>query len=372
MTDAAPSPDYPAHEASDVVLRSGSTLRLRPIRREDAAALSDFERRLPSDSVYFRFFGLDGPDPEAAAAASDVDYRDRYGYVGDGAGRIVAVAHYRRDAADPARAEVTFAVEEPLRGQGVGTRLLERLAEIARARGIETFEARAPAPNPRMLDVFASCGFPMRRKATPEGERVEVALTPTPDFEEKTAHRSEQAAAASMARLFEPRSVAVIGASRERGKIGAEILHNLVATGFRGPIFPVNPAAAEIEGVRCYARLADIEGPVDLAVISVPAAAVSAAIDECVAKGVKGVVVITAGFGETGEEGRRREAALLEKVRDAGMRMVGPNCMGLVNTNPAVRLNATFAPTYPPEGRVGAVLAERGARPRDCSTTPPG
>jgi acetyl coenzyme A synthetase (ADP forming)-like protein len=156
-----------------------------------------------------------------------------------------------------------------------------------------------------------------------------------------------------MARLFEPRSVAVIGASRERGKIGAEVLHNVLSAGFRGSVYPVNPSAPEIEGARCYARLADVPGPVDLAVVCVPAALVPAAIDDCSAKGVKGVVVITAGYSETGEEGRRREAALLEKIRDAGIRMVGPNCMGLVNTNPAVRLNATFAPTYPPEGRVG-------------------
>jgi succinyl-CoA synthetase alpha subunit/GNAT superfamily N-acetyltransferase len=352
--------DYPAHEASDVVLRSGSTLRLRPVRRSDAAALLDFERRLPADSVYFRFFGIDRPDATTAASACAVDYRDRFGYVGEGAGRIVAVAHYRRDASDPARAEVTFAVEEVLRGQGVGTRLLERLAEIARARGIGTFEARAPGANPRMLDVFANCGFPMQMRADPDGDRILVFLTPTPDFEAKSADRSEKAAAASMARLFEPRSLAIIGASRERGKIGAEILHNVLAAGFRGSVFPINRSASEIEGVRCHARLADVPGPVDLAIISVPAAAVPAAIDDCAAKGVKGVVVITAGFSETGEEGRRREAALLEKVRDAGMRMVGPNCMGLVNTNPAVSLNATFAPTYPPEGRV-ALSSQSGA-----------
>ncbi len=352
--------EYPAHEASDVVLRSGSTLRLRPIRRTDASALLDFERRLPADSAYFRFFGIDRPDAATAAAACAVDYRDRFGYVGEGAGRIVAAAHYVREATDPARAEVTFVVDPALQGQGIGTRLLERLAEIARARGIGTFEARAPRSNLRMLDVFENCGFPMGRRALPDGDRIVVSLTPTPDFEEKSANRSEKAAAASMARLFEPRSVAVIGASRERGKIGAEILHNVLSAGFQGPVFPVNPSAPEIEGVRCYATLADIPGEVDLAVIAVPAAAVPSAIDDCAAKGVRGVVVITAGFGETGEEGRRRETALLEKVREAGMRMVGPNCMGLVNTNPAVRLNATFAPTYPPEGRV-ALSSQSGA-----------
>lgn len=359
--NSAGTPDeYPAHEESDVVLRSGSTLRLRPVRPADAAALLEFERRLPADSGYFRFFGTDRPDAKTAASTCAVDYRDRFGYVGEGAGRIVAVAHYIRDASDPERAEVTFAVEEAMQGQGAGTRLLERLAEIARARGIDTFEARAPGPNPRMLDVFANCGFPMQRRAGGDGDRIVVSLTPTPDFEEKSADRSEKAAAASMARLFEPRSVAVIGASRERGKIGAEILHNILAAGFRGSIFPINPSASEIEGIRCYARLADVPGPVDLAVISVPAAAVAAAIDDCAAKGVQGVVVITAGFSETGEEGRRRETALLEKIRDAGMRMVGPNCMGLVNTNPAVSLNATFAPTWPPAGRV-ALSSQSGA-----------
>src|SRR5262249_23880281 len=151
---------------------------------------------------------------------------------------------------DPSLAEVTFAVEPALQGQGIGTRLLERMDEIARARGIATFEALAPGPNPRMLDVFANCGFAMERRARPDGDRIVASLAVTPASEERAADRSEHAAAASMARLFEPRSVAIIGASRERGKIGADILHNVVGAGFRGPIFPVNPSAAEIEGLR--------------------------------------------------------------------------------------------------------------------------
>jgi acetyl coenzyme A synthetase (ADP forming)-like protein len=351
---------YPAWEESDVVLRSGSTLRLRPIRTGDAAALLDFEERLPGDSPYFGFLGIDGPDVEAAARECRVDYRDRFTYVGEGGGRLVAVGHYRRDSADPGRAEVTFAVDDRFQGQGIGTRLLERLAEIARERDITTFEARILGPNPRMLDVFRNCGFPMSYRVAGDRSWVVVELRPTPAFEEKSAERSEKAAAASMSLLFEPRSVAVLGASRERGKIGAEVLHNLISAGFQGRIFPVNPSATSIEGVPCYARLTDVPDEVDLAVIVVPAAAVPRAIEDCIAHGVRALIVITAGFSETGEEGRAREAALLERVREAGIRMVGPNCMGIVNTDPAVRLNATFAPIYPPQGRV-ALSSQSGA-----------
>src|SRR5512135_2572845 len=186
--------EYPAHEASDVVLRSGSTLRLRPVRPDDWSALADFQRRLPRESVYFRFFGAAEAGPALAHAAAGADYRDRFGYVGDAAGRIVAAAHYRRSASDPALADVTFAVEPALQGQGIGTRLLERLAEIARGRGIATFEALAPGPNPRMLDVFVNCGFPMQQRARPDGDRIVVSLTPTPTFEELSADRSERAA----------------------------------------------------------------------------------------------------------------------------------------------------------------------------------
>jgi len=167
-------------------------------------------------------------------------------------------------------------------------------------------------------------------------------------------------AAQSVRVFFEPRSVAVVGAARQRGKIGAEILHNLVSAGFTGEIHPVNPNADSIEGRKCYPNVRAIPGELDLAVIVVPAAAVLEVVDDCIAKKVQAIVVITAGFGETGEEGREREARLLEKVRAAGIRMVGPNCMGLLNTDPDVRLNATFAPAYPPAGRV-ALSSQSGA-----------
>ncbi len=351
---------YPREEERDVVLRSGSTLRLRPIRRDDAAALLAFYRRLSPDSLYFRFFSLPSVDAEKAAGFCRVDYDSQFALVGEAAGRLVAVAHYFRLPHHPDRAEVAFTVEDALQGQGVGTRLLERLAEIARGHGISTFEAEVLGHNRRMIDVFRSCGFETTERQAEGGvERIVLAIAPTAAFEEHAADRSARAAFASMQRLFEPSVVAVVGASRERGKIGAEIFHNLQSR-FRGTVVPINPRAEEIKGVRCYPRLTDVPGPVDLAVIAVPSDRVEAAVDDCAAKGVAGIVVITAGFSETGDEGRRREAALLDKVRAAGMRMVGPNCMGLVNTDPQFRLNATFGPIYPPEGKV-ALSSQSGA-----------
>jgi acetyl coenzyme A synthetase (ADP forming)-like protein len=361
--DAVPPPTepaYPQDEERDVVLRSGSTLRLRPIRAQDAPALLAFYQRLSPDGLYFRFFSLPKVDEAGAAGFCRVDYDRQFALVGETASRIVAVAHYSRLPERLDRAQVAFTVEDALQGQGLGTRLLERLAAIARARGITTFEAEVLGHNRRMIDVFRNCGFETTERRIESGvERIVLSITPTTVFEEHAAERSAQAAYASMQRLFEPSVVAVVGASRERGKIGAEIFHNLHGT-FRGRVVPVNRRPGEILGEPSYLRVQDVPGPVDLAVIAVPAVGVEAAIDDCAAKGVRAVVVITAGFSETGAEGRRREAAILEKVRAAGMRMVGPNCMGVVNTDPRFKLNATFGPIYPPEGRV-ALSSQSGA-----------
>jgi acetyl coenzyme A synthetase (ADP forming)-like protein len=346
----------------DVVLRTGATIRLRPVRPEDTPAVERLHARLTPESLYFRYLGLPGADTMArkAAAICAADGRNQLVLVAEAADRIVAVAGFYPDPKRPSRAEVAFTVEDAVQGQGVGTRLLERLAEIARERGVTAFVADVHPENRRMLEVFANCGFAVEQRAEQGVVRVHISLEVTPDFEQRALERSSRAAAASMRKLFEPRSVAVLGAARERGKIGSEILHNLIGAGFRGKIYPVNPKASRIAGRRCYSNVREIPGPVDLAVLSIPAPAVEAAVDDCIAKGVQGLVVISAGFRETGEEGRRREAAILEKVRAAGIRMVGPNCMGLLNTDPRVRLNATFAPSYPPEGRV-ALSSQSGA-----------
>ncbi len=360
-TDSSAATLYPAHEERDVVLRSGSTLRLRPIRPGDAPALLAFYKRLSPDSLYFRFFSAAAVDVAKTESFCRIDYDSVFALVGEAAGRIVAIAHYFRFPDHPERAEVAFTVEDALQGQGVGTRLLERLADIAREHGISVFEAEVLGHNRRMIDVFHHCGFDTtQRRIEGDVEKVVLAITPTDAYAQRAAERSERAAAASMKLLFEPRVVAVIGASRERGKIGAEVLYNLISNGFTGKVVPINPNAREILGIECFPRLAEVPGEVDLAVITVPAEKVGAAVDDCVAKAVKAIIVITAGFSEMGEEGRRREAALVEKIRAAGIRMVGPNCMGLVNTDPDVRLDASFGPIYPPAGRV-ALSSQSGA-----------
>jgi acetate---CoA ligase (ADP-forming) len=170
----------------------------------------------------------------------------------------------------------------------------------------------------------------------------------------------DRPAAGSLNPAFEPRTVAVVGVSRRRGSIGAEIFHNLAAGGFTGKVVPVNPHAEEVGGVTAYRSVRDVPGNVDLAVVAVPAAAVPAVVNECIEKGVGAIVVISAGFGETGEQGRAVELALRERVRAAGIRMIGPNCMGVVNTDPAFHLNASFSPTFPPEGQI-AFSSQSGA-----------
>jgi acetyl coenzyme A synthetase (ADP forming)-like protein len=352
---------YPARYESDILLRDGSTLSLRPIKADDAHALVEFHNRLSPRSVYFRYFS---PLPELtetrAAQLATVDYNNTFAIIGELAGRIVAVARYYRNNKAPDHAEVAFVTEDALQGRGIATRMLERLAEIARDHSITTFEAYVLGDNRKMMDVFINTGFEVKRRLEGGVFNVTFSITPTAESEEKAATRSQSAASASMKVFFEPKSIAVIGAGRRRGTIGAEVFYNLVSAGFQGAVYPVNEKARAAGSVRAYTRITDIPDDVDLAIIVVPAGAVEDVVDDCITKGVRGVIIISAGFAETGVEGRAREAAILEKVRRAGVRMIGPNCMGIINTNPVVALNGTFSPVYPPEGRV-AMSAQSGA-----------
>jgi acetyl coenzyme A synthetase (ADP forming)-like protein len=344
----------------DVVVRDGSTVCLRRAVDRDIPALLAFLASLSPHSLYQRFMGLPALTPDRVRLLTPSSERRGAALIAECHDAIVAFAGFYPFSAESTNAEVAFAVADAMQGHGIGTKLLEQLAAVARAQGIFTFEADVLGDNQRMLDVFRESGYGVTSAIQGGVWRVTLSLSLTEAYADRAATRSRIAASASMRAFFEPTSVAVIGANRERGKIGAEILHNLVVSGFTGQLAAVHPTATAIDGVRAYPRIADVPAPVDLAVIVVPARHVLDAVDECIAVGVPALCVISAGFGESDAEGRAREAALVERVRRAGCRLVGPNCMGLLNTDPAVRLNATFSPVNPPAGTV-AMSTQSGA-----------
>ncbi len=347
------------------ILTDGSSILIRALSPNDRQLLREHFARLSPESVYFRFMA-----PKKTLSEDDLDrftnldYVRRFGLAASrryrGEERIIGVGIYAADSktARPESAEVAFTVEDQYQGRGVGTLLLEHLCRIAHVNGINRLEADVMAGNARMLDVFARSGFNVSRSVEHGVVRVWFTNEETEQFLTHSLRRERLAAAQSIWRLLHPRSVAVIGASRERGKIGGAILANLLAAGFNGPIYPINPQAGEVQGLRSFPNMAAVGAPVDLAVLCVPAPIVENTIKECAAAGVHGVVVITAGFSEAG--GRAVQDRITTLVRSCGMRMVGPNCMGIINTDPAVNLNATFAPVMPRAGNIG-MLSQSGA-----------
>ena len=344
---------YPAHFESDVVLRNGRTLRVRPVRPEDRDAILQLFAGLSRDSLYMRFFDTRTPESALRDSPTVVDYQTDFGVVGEMGGALAGIAHYFRSTKNPRVAEVAFTIADRAQGCGIGTHLLQKLADVARTRHIDEFRAEVLPENQKMIDVFLCSGFDVKSRSSDGAVHVSFPITQSDGFQTASAERSQKAAWASMRSIFAPRSIAVVGASRRPGQLGGEILRNLKRTGFQGSLFAVNPNAADIDGVVAYPSLGEIPEPVDLAIISVPAEHVEGVIDDCVAKSVGGVVVITAGFGELGPDGKAAEARLVDKVRAAGIRMVGPNCLGVLNTEAAVNMHATFSPIYPPRGNIG-------------------
>lgn len=353
---------YPAHRETDVVLRDGSTLHVRPIRVADEPGLLAFYTALSEEARVLRFFS---PLSNAALIQQvrrdiAVDHVRHVGLVATAGPRAEIVAQASYNTADGDRAEVAFAVADALQGRGVATILLGQLAEIAAEHDIQTFQAMVLPENHRMIDVFREAGFPVDVHYTGYELLVTFPTSLTEEALARFEQRDQIAAGNALRAFFAPRSVAVIGASRRRGTIGGEVFHNLLRDGFEGPVYPVNPAASVVQSVPAYRTVGDIPGPVDLAVVTVPAAQVTAVAAQCAEKGVRALVVISAGFAEGGADGKARQAELLRICRASGMRLIGPNCMGLLNTDPAVRLDATFAPQMPPAGRV-AFSTQSGA-----------
>jgi acetyl coenzyme A synthetase (ADP forming)-like protein len=337
----------------DVVLRDGSTVRVRVMRPGDESALLGLFQSLSEESRWLRFYSPTNGSALAAEAHREANLDHTVGLLAISGTEERAVGHAFYAGLDQNRAEVAFTIANDFQGRGLATILLGQLAEVAAASGIQVFEAEVVASNHAMLRVFRESGFPIEVSATAGQLHVTFPTTFTREAIERFEHREAHAAVNALKLFFNPRAVAVIGASRKRGTIGGEIFHNLLSYGFQGPVYPVNPTTDMVQSVPAYASVEAAPGPVDLALIVVPAAQVVEAAAACGRKGVKALVVISAGFSETGKEGQARQADLLSVCRARGMRLIGPNCMGIANTDPAVRLDATFAPTPPPPGRVG-------------------
>jgi len=346
----------------DVVLRDGSTLRLRQTSQDDQAALVEFFERLSPDTRHLRFQGAIRVDAHLALPFLHSDGEDALSLVAELAGpagdtRIVALGTFIRLRA-ATRAEVAFVVADDMQRRGIGSRLLERLAVHARRVGIERFVAQVLPENGAMLRVFGDTGFEVQRRYVDGVVEVEFELTASADVLERTDRRDHSAVAASLELFFRPRTVAVIGASARRGTIGGELFRNVIAGDFDGTAYPVNRAGTPVGGIHAFTSVGEIPEPVELAVICVPGEQVIDAARSALRAGIRALCVVSAGFAETGTDGVARQEELLALVRAHGARLIGPNCLGIASTGK--RLNATFARRAFPAGRV-AFSSQSGA-----------
>ncbi|GGW69365.1 hypothetical protein GCM10010503_53250 [Streptomyces lucensis JCM 4490] len=364
--------EYPAHWEADVVLRDGGTARIRPITVDDADRLVSFYEQVSDESKYYRFFA-----PYPRLSAKDVhrfthhDFVDRVGLAATVGGEFIATVRYDRIGADgmpassPAdEAEVAFLVQDAHQGRGVASALLEHIAAVARERGIRRFAAEVLPANIKMIKVFTDAGYTQKRSFEDGVVRLEFDLEPTDRSVAVQRAREQRAEGRSVRRLLAPGSVAVVGVGRTPGGVGRSVLGNIRDAGYPGRLHAVNTAFPEdlekVDGVAAHRSVRDIGEHVDLAVVAVPAEHVPAVVSECGEHGVQGLVVLSAGYAESGPEGRERQRALVRLARSYGMRIIGPNAFGLINTAPGVRLNASLAPEMPRPGRIG-LFAQSGA-----------
>jgi acyl-CoA synthetase (NDP forming)/GNAT superfamily N-acetyltransferase len=326
----------------DVVLKDGGTVHVRPIRPDDGPRLEALHGRLSTESIYLRFFTM---RPKLSAREVEhfthVDHETRFALVALLGDDLVAVVRYdgwpgRTDA------EVALVVDDAHQGRGIGTVLLEHLAAAARERGITEFRANVLPSNRRMLSVFRSAGFQTTRQLADGVVDVTLELTPDERGLAVIEARERQAEAASVARLLAPRAVAVVGA--EDGLAGA-LVRALVAGGYRGSVHPVAPGAAAVSGVPAVARVVDVPGDVDLALVAVPVDEVEAVVEDCARRRVRGLVVLSPAPGGDGP-------ALVARAHANGMRVLGPRSIGVLNPEEGVRLHAALAPA-PAPGAVG-------------------
>jgi acyl-CoA synthetase (NDP forming)/RimJ/RimL family protein N-acetyltransferase len=347
----------------EALTTQGRIVRIRPVLETDATALRALNRRASDRSLYFRFFSLNRHVADRHVAAlvrpPDPDHQALVALFGDD---VVAVAGYERIT--PSEAEVALLVEDAHQGEGLGTLLLEHLAALARAHGIEQLVGDVLTRNRQMARVFTDLGLPLSRSVDDGVARYRASTTPDEAAQAIFDEREARTEHASLEPLFAPRSVAVVGAGRRHG-VGRQVLAAVLEAEFAGAVYAVNPHARNVAGVPSFPTVKEVPPPLDLAVIAVATPALLGVVTDCAEAGVRAAVILTSGLGELDEEGKRLQARLLRIARDAGMRLVGPNCLGVVNTDPEISLEAWFAPTSPKPGHL-AFAAQSGAVAMAC------
>ena len=342
---------YPAHWEADVLLRDGATARLRPVSPDDADALQQMHQDQSQDSIYFRYFTYKSQlSAKELERFTVVDYVDRVAFVillGD---ELMGIGRYDR-LGDTTEAEVAFNIADAHQGRGLGSILMEHLAAAARENGIRTFTAEVLPENRKMLKVFQAAGFETSRSFEDGVVVVEFPIDPTARVRAVMESREHRAEAQSVAELLRPESIAVIGASRQWGSIGFALIENIIEGGFTGPVYGINKDALEVAGMISRTSIAEVPQVVDLAVIAVPVDELSTVVRDCATHGVKGLLIVTDGF--TGEEGLAEQRRLVRFARSHGMRVIGPASAGIINTDPAISLNASVSPMLPQRGSIG-------------------
>ena len=342
-----------------MVLRDGSVGHVRPIRPDDADGLRSFHSLQSAESIYLRFFApIRELSDRDVHRFTHVDNVDRVALVVTVRGAIIGIGRW--DRIDGGSAEVAFNISDHYQGKGIGSVLLEHLAAIGQELGIEQFTAEVLPQNRRMLNVFKEAGYAVHHHFEDGVVEVQFDIRPTEQSNAVRVAREHRAESVSMHGLLHPASIAVIGASRRPASIGHRLLANILDGGYAGPVYAVNNEALEVLGLPAYGRIGEIPGPVDLAVVAVPADNVLDIVDECAAKGVRYLLVASAGFAESGADGTARQEQLRRRARENGLRVVGPNSFGLINTDPEVSLNASLAPRMPSSGGLG-LFAQSGA-----------
>ncbi|HKC85235.1 MAG TPA: GNAT family N-acetyltransferase [Blastocatellia bacterium] len=351
--------------SKDLLLRDGAALRVRSMRRDDRQALKDLFARCSPESIRFRFLHqVKELTEDMLDRLTDTDSSRHVALVvtqGEGRDeRVVAVGRYQVQEERPGVAEVSFLVEDAMQRRGIGTLLLDALAELARDRGVMRFSADVLADNRQMLSVFRKAGYGLSATTSYGVTQLEFPIAQTELAQARAEAQEAEAERASLAHVLAPKSIAVVGASRNPNSVGGALFQNLIRWRFAGVVYPINPSAKSVAGVRAYPEIKELPETPELVFVAVPARAVLDAARQCAAAGVRALCVLSAGFAETGAEGRSAQEELLNICRSVGMRLVGPNCMGLVNASGETRMLGTFAPADPPAGGI-AISSESGA-----------